>query len=156
MPIVGRPAIKAVFVAAVVVSGFSRTHTEVRLKADTTYMGKWEALSRNSRRAKWRQNSHSFGDVASDNRIRAFARLARYGLTHSWRSAQTPSTTMSRDLIRTEGTTGSPSDQRFVGTSRFSSSNQCCTTMSCGGWGASPTGVASLIIRKRRPSGDTS
>jgi hypothetical protein len=40
----------------------------------------------------------------------------------------------------------------FVGTSRFSSSVQCCTTMICGGaavWSVPP---ASLIIRNRCPS----
>jgi len=36
-----------------------------------------------------------------------------------------------------------------VGTSRFRSSNQSSTTMSCGGEGASPVGRASLIIRER-------
>ena len=42
---------------------------------------------------------------------------------------------------------------RLIGTSRFSSSNQCLTTTTVGG---SPAAVSSRIIRNRCPSGATS
>src|SRR5882672_12276037 len=45
------------------------------------------------------------------------------------------------DLIRAETASGCESHHYFVGTRRFSSSVQCCTTMICGGaavWSAPP------------------
>jgi len=55
-----------------------------------------------------------------------------------------------------EGPEGTDGARHFVGTRRFSSSNQFCTTMMLVGAGVSFDAPPTLIIRKRWPSGETS
>src|SRR6266850_5157794 len=61
-----------------------------------------------------------------------------------------------QDFVGAETAAGGESYRYLIGTSRFNSSPQCCTTMICGGaavWSEPP---ASFIIRNRWPSDEMS